>query len=94
MPEYYREIRFAGINFGFYYSSRRHRYEISINHGEMYLDVTRKEGETIFGFLNVLKEHFEGSKNYSGPEESFDFQDDEELFEAAQVKVSSTSKEG
>lgn len=84
MPEYYRDIFLDlkdvnELDFGFYYDSKRHRYRISVNYGEHYIDVTRKEGETIFKFLCELKE-FLGSRkdfrNRSAIEESFDYQED------------------
>ena len=51
------------IDFRFYYDTKKHRYLISINFGEEYLNVTKKEGETILNFLRELKRYLESRKN-------------------------------
>ena len=66
------------IDFCFYYDSKRHRYCISINYGEEYLDVTRKEGEAILKFLKALKSYLAGRRNFrsrSNIEEGFELQE-------------------
>uniref|UniRef100_A0AAT9JBD7 Uncharacterized protein n=1 Tax=Pleomorphic virus ThalV2 TaxID=3115753 RepID=A0AAT9JBD7_9VIRU len=110
MPEYYRsiELNFGNeeISFGFYYDSKKHRYLISINYGEEYINVTRKEGETILAFLKILKD-FLGSRNNlriprsgSSSKDSSSRSDSRDveraldfLEEAAASKISSTPKE-
>jgi len=72
--EYYEEIRAFGISFGFYYNSKKHRYTISINYGEKYLDVTKKEGKTIKKFLRMMKEFSRNSKDSSTSKEDERFQ--------------------
>ena len=47
MPEYYQNVSLNlrnvdEIDFGFYYDSKKHRYTISLNYGEEYLNVTRR----------------------------------------------------
>ncbi len=79
MPEYFQNIflDFRNVNridFGFYYDSKRHRYIISINYGEHYVNVTRKEGETILSFLRILKEVLEESKEFSNTPASREFE--------------------
>jgi hypothetical protein len=84
MPEYYREIKLFKHSFNFYYDSKQHRYKISIDYGEKYIDVTRKEGETIFKFLKQLKEFLESRRNIrdgSIVEEDFDTLEDRMDFE-------------
>ena len=66
MPDYYQNVHLdlkdvEELDFGFYYDSKHHRYQISINYGEEYINVTRKEGETILAFLKILKD-FLGSR--------------------------------
>ena len=61
MPDYYQNVHLdlkdvEDLDFGFYYDSKKHRYQISINCGEERLNVTRKEGETILAFLRILRE--------------------------------------
>ncbi len=61
MPDYYQGISLNlkdinELDFGFYYDSKRHRYRISINYGEEYVNVTRMQGETILAFLKILRE--------------------------------------
>jgi hypothetical protein len=83
MPEYYREIELFKHSFGFYYDSKRHRYKISIDYGEKYIDVTRKEGETIFRFLKQLKEFLSRRNIRDGSivEEDFDILEVDDSFD-------------
>ncbi len=66
MPDYYQNVHLdlkdvEDLDFGFYYDSKHHRYIISINCGVEYINVTKKEGETILAFLKILKD-FLGSR--------------------------------
>lgn len=63
----YRDITLdAGkIDVAFYYDSKKHRFDLSINYGEKYLNVTRKEALAIFKFLKVLEEISRNSKKAS-----------------------------
>ncbi|AIY90484.1 TPA_asm: hypothetical protein GacPV1_gp23 [Geoglobus acetivorans pleomorphic virus 1] len=72
MPEYYQNVSLDlrnvdELDFGFYYDSKKHRYTISLNSGEEYLNVTRKEGEVILSFLKILREFISraDSKDFS-----------------------------
>ena len=58
----YQEFRFGEINIGFYYNSKTHRYTISLNYGEKYLQVTRGQGQTIIWFLQELSKFLSTSR--------------------------------
>ena len=92
----WRDITLKNIDeliFTFFYDRKNHRYRISINYGEAYVDVTEKRGEAIFAFLKFVEEllgrrrKFRGSSDEEtfadGPvnEDSFDFQEDEDFFD-------------
>ncbi len=95
MPEYYQNVRLdlrdiEDLDFGFYYDSKRHRYMISINYGVEYINVTRKEGETILAFLKIMKDFLESRRKLRTPgstdlskDDSLTAgdQEDEELFD-------------
>ena len=68
MPEYYQNVSLNlrnvdEIDFGFYYDSKKHRYTISLNYGEEYLNVTRREGEVILSFLRILNEFIDRARS-------------------------------
>ena len=85
MPEYYQNVSLDlrnvdELDFSFYYDSKKHRYNILVNHGE-FLNVTRREGEVVLSFLRILREVLStaDSKDLSSrsdsreDEQSFDF---------------------
>ncbi len=59
----YRSVEVFGHSFSFYYDSKRHRWWISIDYGEHEIDITRKEGDTIYEFLSEMKDLFESRIN-------------------------------
>jgi len=92
----WRDITLENVDrliFTFYYDGKNHRYRISIDYGEAYVDVTEKRGEAIFAFLKFVEDFLgrrrklRGSSDEEtfadGPvnEDSFDFQEDEDFFE-------------
>ncbi len=87
MPEYYQNISLDlrdvdELDFSFYYDSKKHRYNILVNHSE-FLNVTRREGEVILSFLKILREvlstadskGLSSRSNSRDDEISFDFQE-------------------
>ncbi len=78
MPEYYQNVSLDlrdvdELDFSFYYDSKKHRYNILVNHGE-FLNVTRREGEVILSFLKILREvlNTADSKDFSSRSDSRD----------------------
>ena len=85
MPEYCQNVSLdlrnvEELDFSFYYDSKKHRYNILMNHGE-FLNVTRREGEVIQSFLRILRDILSTApaKDFSSrscnqdEEKSFDF---------------------
>jgi len=92
----WRDIKLENIDeliFTFYHDGKNHRYRISINYGEAYVDVTEKRGEAIFVFLKFVEDFLGRRRNLRGSsdednfadgpvnEDPFDFQEDEDFFE-------------
>ena len=101
MPDYYQSVTLnlkdiEDLDFGFYYDSKKHRYQISINYGVEYINVTRKEGETILAFLKILREVLtsRNSKDYSKSRDSQEFERTLDILEGGSCsKIPSTPKE-